>query len=345
MVKNDVRLKSLPQCMQLKSTYTLTDYPSLLELEQLQLENFWLPDEVRVENDTHQLRTGLEPSELHGVLTTLKLFVLYELRVGQDFWLGKYMRSFPRPEMQRVASVNGMVELNIHAPMYNKINEILRLNTDKYYESYTQDPILNDRMSYIDDVISSKDTLLSLATFSMIEGAILYSSFAYLKHFQVNGKNKLGAIVSGMDFSVRDENIHSLGGAATFVIAVNECLEAEILTKDEVQSLYMDIVKAAEKLKEHEFRIVEMIFEKGKIDGINEKDMKTFVKSRINLCLNNLGISSIYDIKDNPIAKWFYDNINMPTIHDFFVNLGSQYNRNYSEAAFVVEGEKYNFRG
>ena len=341
----DTRLKSLPRCMQKKTTYTLNDYPFMLDFEQMQMENYWLPNEVRVENDTHQLKTGLTPTEYHGVLTTLKLFVLYELNVGLDFWLNKYMRSFPRPEFQRVAAVNGMVEINIHAPFYNKVNEILRLNTDEFYDSYTKDPVLNDRMKFIDKIVASKDTLLSLATFSIIEGAVLYSSFAFLKHFQVNGKNKLGAIVSGIDFSVRDENIHSLAGSATFITAVTECLDGGILTQDEVDVLYSDVVKSAKLLKEHEFRIVEMIFEKGNIDGINEKDMKTFVKSRINLCLNNLGISSIYDIKDNPVGAWFYDNINMPTSHDFFVNLGSQYNRNYSEVEFVVERDKYSFKG
>lgn len=333
-----------PKCMQRKSTYTF-DYPEILQYEKLQMENFWLPGEPRAENDTHELRTGLTDTEYHGVITTLKLFTLYEIQVGNEYWLGRYKRMFPRPEFDRIASVNGMVELNIHAPFYNKVNEILRLNTDEFYESYAKDPILNDRMQYIEDMVNSENDLLSLASFSLIEGAVLYSNFAFLKHFQVNGKNKLSSIVSGINFSLRDENFHSLAGAHTFRIAVAECVEEGILSSDEVLELRKSIVQTAKDLKEHEYRIIEMIFSKGKIDGISERDMKTFIKSRLNLCLNNLGIDSIYDITDNPIAKWFYDNINMPTIHDFFNALGSQYHRDWAAADFVVARDTYNFVG
>ena len=333
-----------PTCMQPLKIYTF-DYPEMLQYEKLQMDNYWLPDEPRAENDTHELKTGLTDTEYHGVLTTLKLFTLYEIQVGNEYWGGRFKRMFPRPEFDRVASINAMTELNIHAPFYNKVNEILRLNTDAFYESYAQDPILKERMDFIDELCSSKNDLLSLALFSLIEGAVLYSNFAFLKHFQVNGKNKLSSIVSGINFSVRDENIHSLAGAHAFRIAVTECKEEQILTTLQVKELQRAIVKGAKELKDHEYRIIEMIFAKGKIDGITERDMKTFIKSRINLCLNNLGIDSIYDINDNPIGKWFYDNITMPTIHDFFYALGSQYHRDWAESDFKVESNTYTFTG
>jgi hypothetical protein len=39
-------------------------------------------------------------------------------------------------------------------------------------------------MEHIAQIISEEDELAALATFSMVEGVILYSAFAYLKHFQ-----------------------------------------------------------------------------------------------------------------------------------------------------------------
>lgn len=331
--------------MQPKKAYTF-DYPVMLEFEKKQLDNFWQPNEPKIEKDLHTLKTGLTPEEYHGVVTVLKLFTLYEVAAGEDYWLGRFKRMFPRPEYRRVAAINGMTELNIHAPFYNKTNEILNLNTDDFYTSYVNDPVLKARMDFIDDMISSDDDLLSLAGFSMIEGAVLYSSFSFLKHFQVNGKNKLGGLVAGIDFSVRDENIHSLAGATAFQIAVMECITDGIITDDEHGELKERIYEIAHTLTEHEIRIIEMIFSKGPITGISESDMITFVKSRINVCLENLGLLPIHVItEENPIAKWFYSNITMPTIHDFFVNLGSQYNRNWSETAFVVEKNKYKFNG
>lgn len=337
-------LRRKPKCMQSKGSYTF-DYPVMLDFEQKQMENFWLPNEPKIEKDLHMLKTGLTPQEYHGVLTVLKLFTLYEVAAGEDYWNGRFKRMFKRHEFRRAAAVNGMTELNIHAPFYNKANELLNLNTDEFYTSYVNDPVLKQRMDFIEDMITSEDDLLSLAGFSMLEGAVLYSSFSYLKHFQVNGKNKLGGLVAGMDFSVRDENIHSLCGATAFQIAIKECLEEGIITESELSELRESIYDMARTLTKHEFRIIDMIFEKGEITGITSDEMKTFVMSRVNVCLNNLGLDAIWEVGDNPIARWFYSNINMPTIHDFFVNLGSQYNRNWSESAFLVPKNKYKFTG
>lgn len=339
-----------PRCMTPKETYTF-DYPQILDLETKQMENFWLPKEPKVDKDLHCILSDMSEEEKHGITTCLKLFTLYELVVGNEYWGGRFKRMFPRPEFQRLASVNAMVELNIHAPFYNDINILLGLATDEFYSSYANDPILNDRMEFIDNIVGHKgtiiDDLISLAVFSIVEGAVLYSSFAYLKSFQANGKNKIGAIVSGVDFSVRDENLHSLGGAMSFLIAIEEMREIGSMTDELYESLVKTIRDAGMKLAEHEFRIIDMIFEKGDKDNMKHS-MKQFVMSRINLCLQNLKMPSIFsydEIGENKFATWFYANINMPTIHDFFVNLGSQYNRDWSESEFKIEGEVYTFEG
>ncbi len=336
-----------PRCMMPKSTYTF-DYPQILKLELQQLENYWMPTEPKVEKDIHCILTEMSEEERHGIKTCLKLFTLYELVVGDEYWGGRFKRMFPRPEFRRMAAAFQFFELSVHAPFYNDINNLLGLATDEFYSSYVKDPILKDRMDFIDSIVSKrgdiKDDLKSLAVFSMIEGAILYSSFAYLKSFQTNGKNKIGAIVSGVDFSVRDENLHSVGGALTFKIALEEIIESGILSSEEIEELKEEIRQIGIVMGEHEFRIIDMIFEKGDKDNMKES-MKQFVMSRLNLCLQNLGIKSIYsydDIGSNKVAVWFYANITMPTIHDFFINLGSQYNRDWSESEFVIEQNKYN---
>ena len=79
-----------------------------------------------------------------------------------------------------------------------------------------------------------------------------------------------------------------------------------------------------------------MIFEEGSIDGITDKQMKNFVQSRINLVLKELGVDKLFDVKYNPIAEWFYDNINSLRLHDFFQTTGDQYNRNWSEEKFKI---------
>ena len=313
-------------------------YPEAVDFTNEQLSIFWLPDEVKVEKDIQSILTNFTESEKHGVITTLKLFTLYELRAGSDYWLGKYLKTFKRPELQAMASTFGMFELAVHKTFYNKINELLYLNTDDFYNSYLEDPTLKARMEFIDNIVSSKNDLLSLAGFSMVEGAILYSSFAFLKHFQSNGKNKLNNIVRGINFSIRDEQLHSLAGAWTFK---TEKQQSNLKASHE-EALREDIIELAEVIYEHESIIIDKIFEKGNIEGVCKEELKIFVKSRLNICLNQLGYSEIYNIEANPIAEYFYKGLKNYSFNDFFVGVSAEYNRNWDETLFTFKGKYKN---
>ena len=63
-----------PQLLTPKTTYTI-DYPQAIEFATQQTDIFWTPTEIELEKDLHELRTGLTEAELHGVVTTLKLFM------------------------------------------------------------------------------------------------------------------------------------------------------------------------------------------------------------------------------------------------------------------------------
>lgn len=313
-------------------------YPEAVQFTDDQLSIFWLPNEVNVEKDINSILTEFSESEKHGVITTLKLFTLYELKAGSDYWCGRFMRTFKRPELQAMASTFGMFELAVHKVFYNKINELLHINTDDFYEDYVNDPILKSRMDFIDSVVSNKNDLVSLAGFSIVEGAILYSSFAFLKHFQSQGKNKLTSVVRGINFSVRDESLHSIAGAWVF-----KTLKSQMKLKAVREDALLDeIIEIAETIYEHESRIIDMIFEKGNIDGIKKEDMKSFVKSRINICLNQLGYSDIFTVESNPIADYFYKGLKNYAFNDFFVGMSAEYNRNWDETAFTIKGKYKN---
>lgn len=312
-----------------KYSYTM-NYPEAIAASDTQMSIFWTADEINVEKDIQDIRVNMTEGEAHGVITTLKLFTLYELSAGRDYWLNRVMKKFPRPDIQRAASTFGFFELNVHAPFYNKINEALMLDTDEFYTSYVKDPVLKDRMDFIESIVSDKDDLYSLAAFSFVEGAVLYSNFAYLKHFQAKGKNKLMNVVRGINFSVRDENLHAEFGAWLFKKLLQES------GKDLGDfTLSQRIYNVADQVYQHESRIIDMIFEKGEVEGITAEQMKSFVKSRVNLCLENLGLQPIFEVHNNVIADWFYDNINSVQFGDFFTGTLSSYNRDWDESRFT----------
>lgn len=308
----------------------LTKYHQPIEFANKQLEVFWTADEINVENDIHSIRVDMDEAERHGVLTTLRLFTLYELRAGSDYWRDVFPVIFPRPEFARMASVFSMFELAVHAPFYNKLNEALNVSTDDFYLSYVKDPQLKQRMDFIDSALTSGNPLYSVGVFSLIEGAVLYSSFAFLKHFQANGKNKLNNVCRGIDFSVRDEAMHAEGGAYAF----REGLAQSKISKVAREYLFEELLDASSVIRAHEYAIIDKIFEKGEIRGISKLSLKQFVNHRICAVLVSLGV--IDEMGDaGPIGEWFYKDINDYKFNDFFAGQGREYTRNWDEKGFV----------
>lgn len=314
-----------------KHLLPVEEYKEPIKFADDQLKIFWLADEIKVEKDIQDILTNFTEAEKHGAITTLKLFSLYETHAGSEYWNGRYRKMFDGAEFHRMASVFGMFELAVHAVFYNKINQLLHLDTPEFYLSYLDNPTLKARIEHISSIIDDEDELVSLAGFSMVEGAILYSAFAFLKHYQSQGKNKLMNVVRGINFSVRDENIHSVAGAWSFKLKKQQ----RKLTPEQEQQLHDKVLTCAMTLYDHEKEIVKMIFEKGKIDGITEVQLVNFVESRINECLLQLGYPKLFVVKYNPIAEYFYSGINNYTFNDFFSGMGREYSRNWDESAFT----------
>ncbi|UTS52016.1 ribonucleotide reductase of class Ia (aerobic), beta subunit [Synechococcus phage BUCT-ZZ01] len=311
------------------------EYPEILNFIEKQNSVFWTHKEIKIEKDIQDILVNMTEAERHAVIFNQKLFTKYEVIAGNEYWGGRFKRTYPRTEFQEMASCFSFFELCVHKRFYQALNEKLHLHTNEFYEDYVNDPVLKDRMEFIDKYVNDENDLLSVGVFALVEGAILYSSFAFFKHFQSEGKNKMKAFVSGIDFSAKDENIHHEAGAYTF----RTHLKQMQLTPEQTEALYEKIYKAADALREHEHAICDKTFEKGRIEGITAHQLKNFVDSRLDLCLENLGLSARYKPHSNPIAEWFYLSLSNAKIHDFFASQGSQYNRNWAEDEFDWEYE------
>lgn len=189
----------------------IVDYHEALEFMNQQAHHFWPHDEIKVHKDKHDVLVNMTEAERHGTVTTLKLFTLYEQIIGDEFWLNFVFKKFPRPaDIQPMASLFAAVELAVHGHFYAKINEELGLANEEFYNSYLDDPDLKQRIDYLHSTLYKSDDLRALGGFTFGEGAILYSSFAFLKHFQSQGKNKLLNVVSGINFSCHSEDTEVL---------------------------------------------------------------------------------------------------------------------------------------
>ncbi|HNA98198.1 MAG TPA: ribonucleotide-diphosphate reductase subunit beta [Marmoricola sp.] len=318
-----------------KSAYVF-DYPFAEELARKQRSIFWTAEEIPVENDKQDFLVGMTSAEQAAVRTTLKLFTIYELILGGEVWGDRIFRSFPRPEIQMMANAFSFAELNMHAPFYAKLNQALMIDTEEFYDSYQNDPVLAERIRFVWDAIADEDLLFALSVFTLMENCVLYSNFAFLKHFQSGGKNLLQNVISGINFSARDENLHATGGAWLFNTTLDEYAATVAVDKFEAErdDLFGRVRAVAEHLCSHEMRIVEMLFAQGPISGIEQADLEIFVQSRINMTLANMRMKPLFEIQENPIADWFYNGINGTQFHDFFQVTGNEYNRNIGEREF-----------
>lgn len=310
------------------------DYPEFNTIADEQMHSFWAHDEPNVEDDIADLRINMSEAEKHGIIEVLKLFTHYEMRAGDDYWSNRIMRTFKRPEIQRMATMFSCVEMNSHAPFYNKINEVLYLDNEEFYSDWKGVEVLQERMKFIADVVKNEDDLLSIGAFTFIEGVVLYSSFSFIKHFQAQecGKDYIKNICRGVNLSVNDENAHAVGGALLF----RTILKERELSDEDLEALYTYMQDLGRIAYEHEVQIIDRIFEKGEIKGITKQNMKDFVKHRVNVCLSELGIPPIYDKEelDGFIESWFYKNINSIQFSDFFTGSGSEYHIDWSETSF-----------
>lgn len=307
------------------------EYPEFSKLADEQIKIFWPWNEIRVAKDKQDLLVGMTEAEQHGTISTLKLFTKYELFVGNEHWGNRIAKAYPQVGVQRMSSAFAHVELNSHAPFYNEINRELGLANYEFYTEYLNDPVLSARMKFIDRIIDSEDDELSTAVFSVVEGGVLYSAFAFLKHFQTQGKNKLQNVVRGINMSARDENLHAIGGS----MLVNTALREQGRSSYELSQFSQAVKEAVEQIYVHECQIVDKIFEKGKMDGITDVQLKHFVQSRLNLCLDNLNIERNYQVKYNPIAEYFYKGINDYQYNDFFQGVGREYTRDWDKKSFI----------
>lgn len=321
-------------CQQPQQSYIVT-YQDAVAFAEAQASIAWPPLEIPVEGDIQEFLTNASPADKHAITSILKLFTKYELVAGNEYWGSRVAKRYPRVCIQRMANAFANAELNMHAPFYNELNKVLHLDSEEFYTSYLDDATLKGRMDHIDSLVSSKNDLLSLGAFSMVEGAILYSAFAFLKHYRVGGKNQFKNLISGINFSVRDENLHAEGGAWLFKTHLRELKEMGQITPEEEAELIAGLRDAAYTLYEHEKIIIAGIFSEGAITGITATQLEHFVQSRLNICLENLGLEKLFKISYNPISEWFYDNINAVKLHDFFDTSGESYHRSWNMDKFV----------
>src|SRR5690606_5529583 len=138
-------------------------FDAVVELRNMQFNIAWPPHEYPVIDDLLQAKKVLSESEKHALTTAMSLFTHYEMMAGEKYWSQRIVNSFSPSCIKSMALEFSRTESCIHTIFYNEINKALGIDSIEFYNSYKIDPVLEERMRFVEDCIKSKDLALSTA--------------------------------------------------------------------------------------------------------------------------------------------------------------------------------------
>ena len=309
--------------------YKPFEYPKAYDYWLKQQQAHWLHTEVPMSQDVTDWKSNLKAHEKNVVGGILKGFAQTETVVN-DYWSTLVTKWFRKPEIIMMGTTLGSSE-TIHAEAYSLLNEQLGLDN---FAEFMEDEATMAKIENLMNVRDGHDRAKSLAIFSAFtEGVNLFSSFAVLLSFKM--RNKLKGVGQIVEWSVRDESLHSEAGCWLFRTLMKEHPEFK------TDKLVKDIEEAAKNALQLEFDFIDKIFEMGDLENLTKDELKNFIKHRVNTKMADLGLSPIVDSADIDkgalkTMKWFDAVIAGKQQTDFFANRVTNYSKGHLDwsAAF-----------
>jgi len=252
--------------------------------------------------------------------------------VVNDYWSTLVTKWFRKPEIIMMGTTLGSSE-TIHAEAYSLLNEQLGLDN---FSEFLEDEATMAKIEALMNVRDNDDGTAnwherakSLAIFSAFtEGVNLFSSFAVLLSFKM--RNKLKGVGQIVEWSVRDESLHSDAGCWLFRTLMKE--EPKFKTK----KLVSEIEDAARMSMKLEFDFIDKVFEMGDLENLGREELKNFIKHRINTKMSDLGLTPIVPSEDIDkgalkTMKWFDAVIAGKQHTDFFASRVTNYSKGAME--------------
>ena len=300
-----------------------------------QQQAHWIHTEVPMMSDVNDWKQNLTETEKNIIGSILKGFAQTETVVN-DYWTGLVTKWFRKPEIIAMATTFGAME-TIHAEAYSLLNEELGLDD---FSEFLEDETTMAKIEALTEVRDSfegkkdlHEIAKSLAIFSAFtEGVNLFSSFAVLLSFKM--RNKLKGVGQIVEWSIRDESMHSEAGCWLFRTLIEENPQ---LKTPELEAAIMEAALLSLQL---ELDFIRKCYSLGDLEGCSQYDLEHFIKNRVNAKLGDLGYKGIVDDIDfNAVErmKWF-DHLSAGKQHtDFFANRVTNYskgNMSWDESIF-----------
>jgi ribonucleoside-diphosphate reductase beta chain len=219
-------------------------------------------------------------------------------------------------EVPMMADVNDWKQ-NLNETEKNIIGSILK--------GFAQtETVVNDYWTQLVTKWFRKPEVIAMAvTFGCFE-TIHAEAYSLLNEESFKLQNKLKGVGQIVEWSIRDESLHSDAGCWLFRTLLKEHPEYD------TPELKADIEEAAKLSLKLELDFIDKVYEMGDLEGCTKYDLTSFIKHRVNTKMGDLGYGPIVNGIDQEAVQrmsWF-DNLSGGKQHtDFFANRVTNYSK------------------
>lgn len=269
-------------------------YPWAFEFFEKQHQVHWIPTEIPLGEDVRDWQRKLTKEEKNLITHIFRFFTQGDVEVA-DNYMTRYSQIFKPPEIQMMLSAFAAIE-GVHVHAYSLLLDTLGL-PEVEYSKFMRYKAMKDKHDLFEtfSVDNPREVAKTLAGFGgFVEGVQLFASFAILINFtRFNKMNGMGKVI---EWSMRDENLHSEGITKLFRTYIKENKE---IWDDELKR---EIYAIAERMVETEDAFIDLAFEMGGIEGLTPEDVKLYVRYMADKRLIGLGMKGIFKQKTHPLT-------------------------------------------
>ncbi|MCL6262713.1 ribonucleotide-diphosphate reductase subunit beta [Craterilacuibacter sp. RT1T] len=294
-----------------------------------QCANHWMPQEVNMQRDIEQWKTGqLSEDEMRIVKRNLGFFTTADSLAANNIVLGTY-RQITSPECRQFLLRQAFDEA-IHTHAYQYIVESLGLDEGEVFGAYHEIASIRDKDEFLIPFIDTlcdpafktgtlendQRLLRSLIVFACImEGLFFYVGFVQI--LALGRQNKMTGAAEQYQYILRDESMHCNFGIDMInqIKLENPALWTEPF-KAELNALFQRAV-------ELEYAYAEDTMPRGVL-GLNAAMFKEYLRFIANRRMQQIGLEPLFPGVTNPFP-WMSEMIDLKKEKNFFETRVTEY--------------------
>ncbi len=283
------------------------------------VRQFWVDEEIPVSEDKITWDSDeLTPKQKDTYEKILAGLTLLDTVQGGDGMPNIAMKT-ENLHAKAVFTFQSMME-QMHAKSYSTIFSTLSTSTridelfDWVHENEFMQKKANIITKYYENINDEEDYYFSLAASVMLETFLFYSGFFYPLYWA--GQGKLIRSAEIINLIIRDEEVH---GKFSGILAQKELEKYSQEKQEQMQARVLSLMEELYVLEQEYTN--ELYSELGLYDEVIK-----YVQYNADRALENLGMNSFFNVKENEVNALVINGINTTTKnHDFFSTKGNGY--------------------